>query len=264
MRVTNCTEFEQLLNESVELRQPVEGSVVRGHIQGCTPCRQRWQQFSLLERSIPQWQSCLPDVDLADAVLAQLAFNRSTEIDDLSPEDAAASPARERAAAMPNLHSRNDRPVRLRVASPVRQNSTVSGRSMVAVLAVVATVLLLISQPFESGTRERIAIVRSTPTEPIEPTASESATDVEAIVRGAGSAYLVLAYRTADVFSDAVALIPEQTLLKPAGTPNLNSPADKVNLEFPFGGQLQPIGRDVGHAFDFLLEAISTETEPAT
>jgi hypothetical protein len=270
MRVTNCTEFEQFLKESVELRRPVENAIVRGHIRDCAQCEQLWQQFTLLDQTIPQWKSCLPPVDLTDAVLAQLAFNQSFEINDPSHADVVASSQRERSASMPDPRSRNDRPERLRAVSLVRRNNSGSGRSVVAVLAVVATVLLLISQPFGSGTTfqsntlEDSAVVRSRRTIPVETPAGESATDVEAIVRDAGSAYLVLARNTADVFSDAVALIPKQTFLQPDGASTSDSAADNANPEIPFGRQLKPIGRDVEHAFDFLFEAILTGKEPAT
>ena len=79
MRVSNCTEFEQRLREAIESRASVDEATFCAHAADCDDCRRQWEEYLLLSVAVAEWNSGQPEIDLADAILAQHAFRENEE-----------------------------------------------------------------------------------------------------------------------------------------------------------------------------------------
>src|SRR5688572_11844230 len=72
----NCGQFETLLEQAVEQRQPLAPEL-RDHAASCVTCRALWDEFQILEESIPSWSASAPSVNLVDSVMNALAAERT-------------------------------------------------------------------------------------------------------------------------------------------------------------------------------------------
>jgi len=77
MSNTSCTEFNRLLEESIEAHSPLDTPELRGHADQCADCRSAWLDALLLDGAVSQWRksanTSLPLVDLTDVVLFRKA-----------------------------------------------------------------------------------------------------------------------------------------------------------------------------------------------
>lgn len=285
----NCTEFDKRLQTAVELRRSVDDPLVASHAVNCRRCRERWERHLLLEEALAEWRERLPleEVDLTDAVLGCCAFEKAP---DLSSSVSTGIETASVGGTVPvaqlddhgfpgGSHVRAERSKQPAIVLTDPRPTVHSRRGLLAVLAVVAVVLVVVAQPFglREGAEQPVAAVKDVAPQSrpamiaeTESVAAESGaggdteTDVSTFVRGAGSAYLGLARETAVVFSDAVALIPTE-LQQGSGRAETAASADnEEDSALPFSRQLQPIGRDVGQAIEFLFQTMTTEEEPAT
>jgi len=262
----SCTEFEQQLREAIDSRAAVDEAAFCAHAADCDDCLRQWEEYQLLSVAIAEWNSDQPEIDLVDAVLAQHAF-RGNEEHAIQPTPQAVEA--ENIATAPGLESRPRVFLQTVKTASDPIHSSRQRYSVLAVLASAALVLCLIATPFNPPSVETQLTGRSLTASHPAPNpkmADDEATgaDVEALVRDAGSAYMGLARDAADVFTDTVAFIPEQTLPTANPTNALDSNADDSKQSIPWGQELEPIRRDVGQAIDFLFETISTEVEPTT
>jgi hypothetical protein len=263
MRVSNCTEFEAYLHAAVEERTCPDEAALTEHARGCAACRQRLDEFRLLDRAVSAWKADVVEVDLVDAILAQHAFNQSQTV-----EAEPSPPATTRIASTvpePGNNGRTDNvTVYLHPTRPsnLQPSPASHSRGVYAVLAVAAVLMVVVANPFsrpesDLPPTQNVAIT-DVPTQPDEPVPPEA--DVETIVRDAGTAYIELARGAADIFTDTVVLIPEPVIPQSAGDAGTNEASGTQ----PWGEELAPIRRDVGHAIDFLFNTITNEDEPAT
>lgn len=292
----NCTEFDERLRLSVELHRPIDDPGVETHAADCRRCRDRWEEHLLLEEAVSEWKVGLPDVDLTDALLAHRAFLHSGEQFTGLAADVSSSDFTSALEAAVETETRSEqadrrdplaapraevkRVERAAELSAEGRRAVHSGRGVLAVLAVAAVVLVVVAQPFGFGRRadrpaaapigvadtaSAAAINAETEALATKPdTRAETETDVAELVRGAGFAYLGLARDTADVFSDAVALLPTEPPIESRGSAPAGSAGDEAGPTIPLRHELQPIGRDVGQAIDFLFQTMTTAEEPAT
>lgn len=263
MRVSNCTEFEAYLNAAVEERTRPDENALAEHANRCAACRQRLDEFRLLDCAVAVWKADVFEVDLVDAVLAQHAFNQ--------PQTIEAEPSTATLVKVETTNpvsGSNGRAGNAEVyLHPKRQSNLQSSpashsRGVYAVLAVAVVLMVVVANPFsrpmsDLPPTEHVAVFHETP-QPDEALHPEA--DVETIVRDAGTAYIELARGAADIFTDTVVLIPEPVIPQSAG----DSGTNETGGTRPWGEELAPIRRDVGHAIDFLFNTIASEDEPAT
>jgi len=269
MRVSNCTEFSTHLNASIEGRTLPDTAALEMHAAECAACLQLLVEYRLLDRAITAWKSDVPEVDLVDAVLARRAFSQSRDDSGIKIAPVTLSrKARERVLETSEGNGQGNSPLAyLHPQEKIAKQSpdSRSPKGALAALAVAASLLVLVFVASNSNgpiadrqpTHEVLAILE-TSTTPEAPPAT--APDVEALVRDASSAYLELARDAADIFTDTIVLIPEPVLPPRSG----DSTENDADQSTPWGQELDPIRRDVGHAFNFLLNTITTDPEPTT
>jgi hypothetical protein len=243
----NCKEFKRILKQAVETRAQLDQPELLAHSAACETCRAVLDRHVDLDRAIQEWRHSVPEIDLADSVLARLAF--------LSPGESASSPLR--GASVATERPRRSRGLRLYL----------SIASAAAALALAAIALVF----WPSEPKDRVAVMPapqgavSAPAANVPSTTeiAEGADDMEpaAIVHDAGSAYWTLASRTADTVTQGMALV---STVEPSATPS--DPADSAteatwveDLEDKLG----PLRSDFNRAIDVLLETVPEDASSA-
>ena len=226
----NCTEFDHALDAAVESRSPVD-SALREHARACRRCGDRWEQFAILDRAISDWRIQLPEVDLADAVLARMAFDNPASRTTLSVHSTESKTARGRARPLAAI--------------------------TICATALVVACLVILTPGHSPGPSnspgDDTAIVETAPP------AAEPAEPIDVALRDAGSAWLALANQTAEAVTEAGTLRPSPDVLA-----EVEAPAPPTRRWYEsLGEDLKPIGANVENAAGFLIEAVSINS-PST
>ena len=260
----NCDDLSNRFDEWLDSRQGDVPDELRAHLAGCDRCRCDWEACETLQQAIASWNAETLEIDLVDRVLRSIAAAQSH---DALPA-AAASQAGDRGTVAPG-----PRLASLSAARPSQAAPT--GTRSAAVVAIVATVLLLVAVPTPTN-RPRDAAIPSTvaangaagPAEPgrfpgkADTPALENAA-VVTLVRDAGAVCATLASDVVLTLSDAALLVssPQRPGI-PSGSPPAAGSRNLWSRELP--AELQPIGRDVEDALDFLRQVVPSDPTPAT
>lgn len=246
----------------------------RMHLLRCDRCRSEWEAYELLEQAIASWNAEPLDVDLVDRVMSDVAAHAvAREV----------SPQFERRNGQSNVLSAPVEPRPQLVGMPHAEHSgsmTSSRARSWTIVMTVAAVLLIVAIPAlrnrstdphdaapiaASDAPQPVPLPHTVTPDPVPPHAAP--TDDAAIatlVREAGSAYASLASDVVLALRDAAILVPSAGLpAVPTGWPSpTTGPAELWPGELP--ADLQPIGRDVENALDFLWRVVPDEPAPAT
>jgi hypothetical protein len=222
----NCTEFEHVLQCAVEERSEEQLRELRDHAASCKHCRAVWQEFAVLRQAIPLWKARMPDVDLVDAVMA-----RTHEL------------------------------------RPLASRSTSIGWWVSAAVATAAACVLALavwpSAP-DNAPQPDLQLADTDEPDPLTaPLADEQPTqgEVGSLVRDATDPYLELAEGVTDAVRGTRKFLPATEALadNEAQQEDRPSPASWIN---DWSQDLEPIGRDVANAMNFLLDAVPADPAP--
>ena len=257
MPTISCTEFSRQLSEAVETRKSVDTLALREHAASCAECRCEWLDALLVDRAVARWPKPVAAAGLTERVLSQLAAETASA--------GSATPFRTQIAPAKQLA---DRPL-----SPAGRRINRSTGAAIAALAlcVCAMFFLVRSNPRSDigppeVTRNAPPIaVANAPTikassslKPNSPVAIGA--PVELMVADAGSAYLHLAGNAAKAVTAASVLVPSADAVGDAPpVPQRQEPwVDGVRRE------IAPVTHQLGHAFEFLIQAVPEKRAPAT
>lgn len=76
----NCDEFQSELERQLDAGLIVDNHRMREHCQICSACGEAWEGARLLADSIVAWRGQIPEVDLAEAVVAAYAHSLSPDV----------------------------------------------------------------------------------------------------------------------------------------------------------------------------------------
>lgn len=271
----NCTEFSRLLAEAVESHQSVASAALREHATQCADCRVSWLDALLVDRAVAQWKSGVPTADLADTVLFRLA-------------------AQEPAISVPTSPSFAGP---LLTTSPSKTRRLVTRRTLVTLTASTAVicVAILVMRPGRPSQSPESSVVTVQPlkhqsvarqseiakSESQRLPTNEPATSladskpggrraaakstgndarVDSLVRDAGSAYFNLASEAADAVTAVTVLVPPPD----SSDAPLNADVNEERWVDEVQRELAPVTRQLGQAFEFLIQAVPAEKTPAT
>jgi hypothetical protein len=239
----NCAEFDVELNRVLDRRTGEELAVLQPHAEQCADCRQALDRARGLLEAITAWRGAVPEVDLANAVVLACA--------EVSP-----SPA-----AIENQSSK--RSVQTAGSVVVTASSSRHQRRAIYATLVALSSMLLLAVYLLSSNPESPTIVEKTPGLPREAPANKPPVDPElALLDQAGDAYGRLAKSAAGALEEfAVIVIPGAGGAVP--TVRTSDSADEPLLE-GLQQQLQPVGRSLGNALDFLWEVGSSPADSRT
>lgn len=260
----NCNEFEQRLRESIESRERLDRADLLDHAKTCGVCRAIWEREVMLDRVIPAWRERVPQADLVEPVLAQLAFGK--RLADTLPVSHESGPKRADSLSRPAVPRR--RRVRPTDTDKRHKHQRGSRPAAVGVLALAATVLFLVAQPLlrpagqqlvqSDATRIIVATARGPVENGIHGRAKPQSLPGEA--RAYGPANLAVADHQA---SDGIVLV------SPVEFSATNVEAAEIGLEqLPtwvnaWGRELEPIRDNLSSAIDLLLDVVPSENSPA-
>ena len=85
----NCIEFQQILEASIESRQPPAAPRWTEHLAACPDCRTRWEESLWLERAVALWNERTPVIDLTDRIVPRAVALHTADGPDTELPDAA-------------------------------------------------------------------------------------------------------------------------------------------------------------------------------
>jgi len=259
----NCTEFELKLTAAVESHQSLDSRELEAHLADCADCRVRWEEYALLEQAVSVWRESTPPIDIVDAVVAELAFDGNGPIETpraAKPYSVGAEPQHEETARR-NLPTGRVHPRRL-------------FRSVMSACVVAAAVLIAVftlpTSDSTPGNGPLPPLVENPAPDPDIPETVagpvlDADDDLDTLLLDAGGAYLVLARDAVDVVADATLSFPstQRENVTTQRNQSIDAPTASDWVD-KFEDELAPVGRNLGQAFDFLIEAVPAEVSPAT
>lgn len=242
MEAWNCTEFENQLQETLDARRPLSSLGWETGTIPCAHCRERWEEFALLEAAIPAWK--------------QEHFSSDITVAGATVDYSAAGPWR------PNPISTSH--------SPVSRRRT--ARSFSFAIAATAVAVLLAVSPFprdaempqaeppsQAATQLAVRERSAAPGDNVG-----SVRQPEPSGRSEGSLPTVLADDGDATFGSLAALLPSSNSLTRLASDAGTAPSpDSAAWIDQWGRDLQPIGDDVHRATRFLFNVVSIEDEPS-
>jgi hypothetical protein len=263
MSTMNCTEFSRQLSDAVERRETVDTPRLREHANLCAECRSDWLDALVLDRALPRWQKPIAPAGLTERILAQVAAETAAV--------GAGTPLGPKlAAAQPLSGSETPRSSR-------RMSRTAAGTLTVVALLCAA---IFVSRPYFNRSNSPVpsnelqVAQQARPTgatnvrtieprqahalTPARPTASEAR--VELMVADAGSAYLHLAGSAARAVTAATVLVPPADSVRQPTAP----PQRQERLVEGVRREIAPVTNQLGHALNFLIQAVPDKRAPAT
>lgn len=253
----NCNDFEARLESMLE--QPwapqqnsrqIEDPELRSHLAGCSACHELWEANRLLDEAVAAWRVAPPCVDMADRILFALAQKPPTQ----EPPVPLTVAVSANPVAQPAKSSTPATPARRRSRRNVASITLAVAMSGLAVLVLLSVDWRgPVAEPAAVAKLPEPAVAIAPATKPLLPdAAAEPDVPVEELVRSAGSAYLALAQRAANVFEDATTgVIPTPTIADPQQPlPEKSAPAWLQKV----GDGLTPWQNRLGNTLDQLLD----------
>jgi len=252
----NCAEFESRLNDEFDVARAGHAPDLLEHKAQCAACREVWEQFRLLADGIGAWRLAIPDVDLATAVV--FALNQTT---------AAAPYATKIEVARPAI-------ARQRPSRHVSAAGVIAGAAACLIVASLLALLrsgALLTRPAAQDPTRQGDLVTSHDNRQTEDRSAQTSSAHDA-GRAPQVAELNASQPDADraVYYDlaqrAAGAWGQMSLLALPSKPAQNEAASVPPVEGPpaapssgwideFERELQPVGRSLGNAFDFLWRA---------
>ena len=259
MPTISCTEFSRQLSEAVETRQSVDTVALREHAASCAECRCEWLDALLVDRAVAHWPKPVAVAGLTERILSQVAAETAAGGLE-APLITQIVPAKQAAD---------------RRMSPAGRRPKRSTAVAIGALAFCVCVMLFLSRPNprsnvgrpESASNAPSVALANGPSIKASPSSSVKASSlaavdapVELMVADAGSAYLHLAGSAAKAVTAATVLVPPADAVSDAPpTPKRQEPwVDGVRRE------IAPVTHQLGHAFEFLIQAVPEKRAPAT
>lgn len=199
-----------------------------------SPEHQRaWEDFLIVEHTLPAWNQSLPDVDLVEAVISQLT----------APQDASLT-----------------QPVSGKDSAPHRIKPRSAGRWISASVLTMTALLLVVYFNVLKDDSNLVppgSVVIKQSAEPALPDQTNTNDNrLNQLLRNAKAASWGLAQSTAGTMTEAVYLVPvtRSTPGPNASTPEESTWVDDINEE------MQPLKDQIGHAWNFIIHSVPDES----
>ncbi|HEX4072755.1 MAG TPA: hypothetical protein VHX68_16360 [Planctomycetaceae bacterium] len=283
----SCTEFNRLLEESIEAHSPLDTPELRGHADQCADCRLAWLDALLIDGAVSQWRKSasarLPLVDLTDVVLYRKAAAQAETLAAGSEQRANPVAANEPIASTPGTRPLAGARVAAAVAATRQPRSL--GRRIAALAAVgIAAAVCVAALAGRAGRQHDASrLVNQTSPSPLP-----KASTVTPISQIASPAPQVLISATKSPVK-AVAEAPHETLAEDSGPDAFDqtignvppataasvsathpgqgattaAPTDDDRWVDDVGRQFEPMGSNLSQAFHFLWEAVPAKKAPS-
>tara|TARA_R110002111_G_scaffold168038_1_gene233819 strand:+ start:84821 stop:85531 length:711 start_codon:yes stop_codon:yes gene_type:complete len=232
----NLVEYQTALERMIETHDSGQRSRLENLATKSPEHQTAWEDFLIVEYTLPAWKPDLPEVDLVEAVMSQLTESQDFSLGQTRPVDEPAT-------------------------QPLQPRS--SARWFYASTLAVAALLIFVSLKTSFDRSNRMptqTIAVNTTVIPVSPAIStEKATTnnkFNQLLRNAGAASWGLAQSTAGTMTEAVSLVPvtHQTLKTADTLPAESNWVDDINHE------MQPLKEQLSHAWNFIIHSVPEES----
>ncbi|MCA9015617.1 MAG: hypothetical protein KDA77_09835 [Planctomycetaceae bacterium] len=195
-----------------------------------------WEDFLIVEHTLPAWLQAVPEVDLVEAVMSQLDDPVQTSLESTRLLETPATPDRASRSATRWLYG-----------------SLLS----VAALLVVVTVKFSGDQSADAPSNT-IATNTSVPSGSQTPVVKAHTPNhsFNQLLRNAGAASWGLAQSTAGTMTEAVSLVP---VARPVPE-STGTVTDESNWVDDINQEMQPLKDQISHAWNFILHSVPEES----
>lgn len=232
-----CPLFRSLLDQAVESHVDSVSDEVRTHGATCTApaCIEAWNEYRLLSRALPVWKAGLPQVDLADRVLAELSGS--------NPEKDSAA-VTQNPPALKEFVQTSWQDFR----SPQQRPWSIA-LSVAALMLLVGTLILSVPQSPNSQLAVR------TRNNPALPTIDTQRDSTESSAPDVAVKSIEWVQKASTLMATAIVSIPEKGAELVPESPQWRS-------DWP--SKLEPLRRNAHAAWDSFLEKLPTPDQPAS
>lgn len=231
----NLVEYQTKLESMVET-QNFDQRTQLENLAALSPEHHRvWEDFLIMEYTLPAWKQAVPEIDLVEAVLIQLDESEHSTHEQTHTLDSSSIPA----------------------------NKARTTRWIYASMISVATLLFAVSLKFWVDQSKvvppnTIATSINIAPNPKAPSVKQSTTNnrLNQLLNNAKAASWGLAQSTAGAMTEAVNLVPV-TPEKPELT---NTDPDRSNWVDDINDEMQPIKEQISHAWNFIIHSVPEES----
>lgn len=232
----NLVEYQSELEHMIET-QNFDQRARLENLATVSPDHQKvWEDFLIVEHTLPAWKQALPEIDLVEAVMSQL--------NDLEDAGLDATHAFE----SPSLSDKNPR---------------AAARWLYGSLLFAAALLIAVSLKFsldqsEAVPSNTIATKTNVPPAPQTPAVTVNTPNhsFNQLLRNAGAASWGLAQSTAGTMTEAVSLVP----VTRAAPETVGTVADESNWVDDINHEMQPLKDQISHAWNFIILSVPEES----
>lgn len=225
----NLVEFQSEIEDMIETQNFDQ----RPHLESLatqSPEHQRvWEDYLILEQTLPAWKQSLPEVDLVEAVISQLADLKESDPEHSNPTN---------------------------ISSPQQKKLDSKARWIYASVLTVAAVLIAVSINLwiddSSLITPNTLIVNQTQNSYQPDSETKSDNKLNQLLQNARAASWGLAQSTAGTMTEAVNLVP---VTQSDPNPEKNIPEESNWVE-DINKEMQPLKEQIGHAWYFIIHSV--------
>ncbi len=232
----NLAEYQTALERMIETHNSGQRSRLENLATKSPEHQAAWEDFLIVEYTLPAWKQDLPEVDLVEAVMSQLTESPDSTLGQMRPGGESSAQT-----------------------APPRSSARWFYASMLTVAALLIFVSLKTSLDRSTQVPPQTIVVNTTviPDSPaISAEKTTSNNKFNQLLRNAGAASWGLAQSTAGAMTEAVSLVPvtHQTLKTADTQPAESNWVDDINHE------MQPLKEQISHAWNFIIHSVPEES----
>ena len=233
----NLVEYQTKLESMVETHNFEQRSQLENLAVLSPEHRKIWEDFLIMEHTLPAWKQAVPEVDLVEAVLTQLNDSEQTTNGSVHVFDSSSEP----------------------INKPRLNNTRLLYVSMISVAILLFAVSLKFwgdqSKVVPPNTITKSANIGSIP-KANSPKQTTPNNRLNQLLDNAKAASWGLAQSTAGAMTEAVNLVPVASQ-KPE---SIDANPDRSNWVDDINNEMQPLKDQISHAWNFIIHSVPEET----
>jgi hypothetical protein len=228
----NLDEYQSKLENMIESRHFDQRAQLEKLATTSAEHQRLWEDFLILEQALPAWQQSLPEIDLVDAVMAQL--------------DSPTENSQQRSV----LVEQSDVPPAPQRRLPAHW---IWGTGLVAAAVLIAVALPFFSKRTDLDSSSSVATNTTIAPLPAQDRHKHpEQQSLNQLLKNAGAASWGLAQSTAGTMSEAVTLVP----VARSAPQTKDAISTEPNWVDDFNSEMQPIKDQINHAWNFIIHSV--------
>ncbi|QDT99080.1 hypothetical protein [Gimesia aquarii] len=232
----NLVEYQTKLESMIETHNFDQRSQLENLAVLSPEHRKIWEDFLIMEHTLPAWKQAVPEVDLVEAVLTQLNDSEQTTHELVQALDSSSAP----------------------INNP-RLNTRLLYVSMISVTILLFAVSLKFwgdqSKVVPPNTITKSTNIGSIP-KANSPKQATPNNRLNQLLYNARAASWGLAQSTAGAMTEAVNLVP----IAPQKPESTDANPDRSNWVDDINNEMQPLKEQISHAWNFIIHSVPEET----